>query len=441
MNRILLITSIHHLSFRSTVHLSVRVLLFLSETHIHRLTRQCTTTVDDNIKKEKIINNIIIILIISQHHYIVTMNISMNSEEDQLEQHSSIDRPRRRKLGRAARRRQSKIRAIKQSVQILLCNNNSSSLEEHQKHQQQGESDDVNCLPTDRSHSLPGVITKRRMYNGGQDGMNNDDETMLTSQLGFIPGNAISVVSRVHNIKNLYPRLYNLLTNSHHDTHCTKEQNVNSQLGEFPMVLQLYPLVTRDAYGGGKSDGRKFKSRKRGHSQVVSVENDTNNSQKQEEKHSSDAISTIEPFPTMYWLTHPHLRTLISQLEIEPTQNVKAVEKKLVSSQDQVTTMRNAHESYGRERWMLLTDEDKEETKQRKWVEALGVERGVAGIRNFETVKCLHAHAAHYLAQCSYDESSKSNTGTENIVGRWVLEAVEELILNGGRVIGQCYNE
>lgn len=57
MNRILLITSIHHLSFRSTVHLSVRVLLFLSETHIHRLTRQCTTTVDDN-KKEKNNNNI-----------------------------------------------------------------------------------------------------------------------------------------------------------------------------------------------------------------------------------------------------------------------------------------------------------------------------------------------------------------------------------------------
>merc|ERR1712238_195098 len=62
---------------------------------------------------------------------------------------------------------------------------------------------------------------------------------------------------------------------------------------------------------------------------------------------------------------------------------------------------RAAHLSYGNERWATLTHHDKETIiYPRKWEGAIGPERGVAGIRRYETVKCLHAHAAHYLASC-----------------------------------------
>ena len=62
---------------------------------------------------------------------------------------------------------------------------------------------------------------------------------------------------------------------------------------------------------------------------------------------------------------------------------------------------RKAHISYGNERWALLTKKDKGNvTYTRKWEGPTGPERGVAGIERYETVRCLHAHAAHYLAGC-----------------------------------------
>ncbi len=355
---------------------------------------------------------------------------------------------KRRKLGRAARRRRNKVRAIRQSVKNLLSGNISST--KHQDTNSENVDENISCLPTDRSNSLPGVITRRKQFNhqkddffmNGLNGMNKDDETMLTSQLGFIPGNAISVVARVKNIEMLYPRLFKLLSSYEFDNTiidaASKEQNLNH-----PLVLQLYPLVTRDVYNGGKSDGRKFKSRKRGYSHIDPNDNPCTDEQSDLDEENlnspvNDSLSssslTIEPFPTMYWLTHPHLRTLISQLEIEPKHNVKTVEDKLSSSTDNLIAMSKAHESYGKARWQLLTDEDRIETKNRNWSDALGIKRGVAGIRNFEAVKCLHAHAAHYLAQCEINRMDQidSQDLPENLVGRWVLEAVEELILNDG---------
>ena len=409
-------------------------------------------------------------------------NHNPNEKENSRRRHGSG-----RKLGRASRRRQTKIRAIRQSVQILLTGGKSTGGKEGEEHVNNIEDENINILPTDRSRSLPGVITRRRQLNHGPNrhgeecnsanmsqmqtegnGFYKNDETMLTSQLGFIPGNAISVASRVKDIQHIYPRLYQLLLstpainiNIHAKPAGTPIANTQIEQQDHPMVLQLYPLVTRDVYHGGKSDGRKFKSRKRGYSKAIAQESDetqnddTNNNtgakdDQKEDKHTQNRTTTIEPFPTMYWLTHPYLRALISQLEIEPTHNVKMMEDKLSSQPNHIQTMKDAHESYGNQRWELLTKEDQQDTIDRKWVDALGMKRGVAGIRNFQTVKCLHTHAAHYLAQLSTklmkQKGEQKNDGTEiknddddlnsteNLVGRWVLEAVEELILNGGKI-------
>ncbi len=49
---------------------------------------------------------------------------------------------------------------------------------------------------------------------------------------------------------------------------------------------------------------------------------------------------------------------------------------------------------------------------EKGWSEALGVSKGVAGQKKFSSIKCLHAHYAHWLA-------------TKNdIVGEWVHELV-----------------
>jgi len=223
-------------------------------------------------------------------------------------------------------------------------------------------------------------------------------------------------------------------------------------------VIQLYPLAIRDVCAGGKAGGRKFKARKRGTVQSVNEKGkqvgtvvertikkrlverkDTSNDKWIPRVHETKIVSepldndttttTIEPFPTMYWLTHPHLRTLISQLEISSTHNVRVLEERLVSCEKACQSMKDAHTSYGKNRWRLLTTHDIEDVTRRHWNSALGQERGVAGIRKPETIKCLHAHAVHFLAQHS---SSSTTTGeVRNIVGKWVMEGIEELLNTG----------
>lgn len=367
-------------------------------------------------------------------------------------QTSDVPKPQkpRRRLGRAARRRRNKVREIRQSVQNLLnttkrpAHGDADIRQEHEVHITV-EDESTSCLPTDRNRSLPGVLIKRRQLNSQHsninktnnkkqsddlqlDGFSSKDGEMLTSQLGFIPGNGLSVASRVNDIKDLYPNLFKLLSQQ---PLLSNDNNYLHQSKGYPMVLQLYPLVIRDVHHGGKSGGKKFKSRKRGHTQTLAEENETKDASSVLSQTEAQSKTTMEPFPTMYWLTHPYLRTLISQIEIEPTHNVKAMEQKLLSHPDYLESMHNAHVSYGTQRWNLLTDEERIYAEERKWIDALASGRGVAGIRNFETIKCLHAHAAHYLAQLA---GSKDENININCIGRWTLEAVEELIVKGGEI-------
>ena len=109
--------------------------------------------------------------------------------------------------------------------------------------------------------------------------------------------------------------------------------------------------------------------------------------------------------------------------------------------------MQRAHKSYGNQRWNLLTSIDQSNIIQRGWKNVLDdTNRGVAGIRlkngkGYDCVKCLHAHAAHYLAQVAEWEEEQENEdeaegkgGGEkkkecdrddlNLVGKWTMEAL-----------------
>ena len=398
---------------------------------------------------------------------------------------------KRKKLGRSARRRKAKLRAILHENQIAYPNlsnikNLSDEMTPHLKKTQAGAIHDliqsymnVSGFPSDRSKSLPGVLERRRDHLGitedvshtskkddlsqnedkksceTQHDENNDyfdthDQMILSRQLGFVPGNAICVVAR----ENAYHKIEEPSKNN--DENDLAKKNDNNEKG-CPIVLKLYPLAIRDCYAGGKLDGRKFKSRKRGNvkhdEKVINEEMEvmkqvSEGLPRDNMKSSSDAVNEqtvycgnddkletsqkkhrrrdwqtsnnkgiIEPFPTIFWLTCPKLRVLISRLETGKEYNVKKFENKLKSDPHALQSMREAHLCYGTTRWNLLNQEDREEVIKRGWKSSLGIERGVAGIRQYDSIKCLHTHAAHFLS------------GEEkNVVGKWVMEAVQKLI-------------
>ena len=380
--------------------------------------------------------------------------------------------------GRAARRRKVKARSINEAAQALLAGkglNISSNSDESSDFLGLG-------TPQDRDLSLPGAVSRRREESQkykkehiqgeiGSNGWYPRDEEMLMAQLGFIPGNGISVSGRIQDLKSLYPNLFQLLQSQSIVQNESKKKGFENKSSlmcnlDSPTVLKLYPLAIRDIFVGGKAGGRKFKSRKRGRyeiskdsiqgdgakeedilctnseengNKITKIDNgeqrktDTQGSENNISNHDEGTSSfknivsndkTIEPFPTMFWLTHPALRTLVSQLEIGSSHNVLKMEKALSLSLADSNQMKSAHLAYAKMRKSLLTPSDVEFIEKRKWEESIGIERGVAGIRKYETVKCLHAHTAHYLGTLGIDGGKKD----ANIVGKWTVQAIENLI-------------
>jgi hypothetical protein len=195
---------------------------------------------------------------------------------------------------------------------------------------------------------------------------------------------------------------------------------------------------------------------------------DTTNNDHDTNRSNDDDNAVLEPFPTLYWLTHPLLRILVSQLEVEGWG--RQLEERLRNDVKAQESMQRAHAHYGAYRYQLLSLEDRQLLKQRNWETALCPDtRGVAGIVFAEgeagsgakrgtttsslssricSVKCLHAHAAHYLSAhrrrpstattTTVSDSNSTSQGTEgcdpamdnggddNVVGKWVMELIQE---------------
>jgi uncharacterized protein len=128
----------------------------------------------------------------------------------------------------------------------------------------------------------------------------------------------------------------------------------------------------------------------------------------------SDTNWLVEPFPTIYWLTHPTLHAAIAELERDGYG--VHYEQRLAADTVALDCMRRAHTTYGKKRWLLLSSTDQAYIQRRNWHEsAFSTQRGVAGSTNPNAVKCLHAHTAHYLSGC-----------TDNVIGQWAMEAVND---------------
>ena len=349
------------------------------------------------------------------------------------------EHPRRRILGRAARRRQRKFKEICAMEQQLLLNmaptattttvtpvndtitttNNTtttiatSTTSTTNPHPQ--------VLPTDRDRIWPAVLEQRRTT------WTTADNVTLTGQLGYVPGNAIRVVCRMRDLGTMTPMLLHRPLSSSSSVSLAAASVAAAAEGsnfmvdddQSPVVIQLYPLVYRNPHLGGKSGGKRFKLRKR---QKVTASNGNNNDDAAATKSSDDDPMLIEPFPTIYWLTHPLLRCIVSKLELEGYGI--HLERRLQTDTEAVRQMELAHLAYGQERYSFLTNADRQLIQQLGWDKAFLPTRGVAGISNARAVKCLHAHLAHYLSHRCTLTTTRATT-TTNVVGQWVWEEIQ----------------
>lgn len=106
----------------------------------------------------------------------------------------------------------------------------------------------------------------------------------------------------------------------------------------------------------------------------------------------------LEPFPTLFWLTCPILVEQISQIEEQGW--IKKLEEQIDKDSELYARYAEDHRRYAQERFSLLSPEDRQWLTERGWLASLQ-ERGIAGIADPQSVKCLHAHYAHHLARGS----------------------------------------
>ncbi|AEX86372.1 hypothetical protein Marpi_1996 [Marinitoga piezophila KA3] len=117
-------------------------------------------------------------------------------------------------------------------------------------------------------------------------------------------------------------------------------------------------------------------------------------------------VKDNEPFPTLYWLTCPHLIKAVGKLE--SLGKIKKWEEELKNNEELLNSYLNAHKEEQEERLKILDNSTEE------WIKNALKKVGIGGIRNFETIKCLHLHLASYLG------------GTPNPIGERVWREIEK---------------
>lgn len=205
-----------------------------------------------------------------------------------------------------------------------------------------------------------------------------------------------------------------------------------------PLVLQTYPLA-------GGSPRRQARS-------------SSSNS-----KNSNNNIQT--PFPTLYWLCHPQVNKCVAELERRGC--VAEFQCRLDDHPQLRGAWVEAHRQYAVERWESLTAEDQRRFDLQDNASSDAVrgndgaskileskrhvlrESGIAGSNittdgaadSIPSIKCLHAHYAHYRGSTTIKLTTTKSTGTTisdllrttNPVGAMVHERLQaefpELIL------------
>lgn len=180
-----------------------------------------------------------------------------------------------------------------------------------------------------------------------------------------------------------------------------------------PVVAVLYPLLSNRLGGRydstGNENGMPGWRRKGARSIAQEGGEERMGADEEDVRH----VRTDKPFPTMLWMTCPSLHARVCKLEDRGW--IQKLDRRLQESPEHIAAMDAAHRAYAAARWALLTDEDRAFVVSKDWEEPLR-DTGIAGIRNFGAVKCLHCHLAHHLSFPSHG----------NVIGQWAKELLDE---------------
>lgn len=216
--------------------------------------------------------------------------------------------------------------------------------------------------------------------------LNQNDDTDLVRQLGFIPHHMVEISSRLINFPS-FPRVIQKVILE--DDENIKKRNYyknNENLWMQPTAITLYPLSPK-------------------------------------------------PFPTIYWLTNKLLSSYIAKMEESDEWNIKQMENQLLGDSNSKEKIKKSHEMYGQERVNMISISDLHLINEKNWIKSVGYSGGIGGTSNWKTIKCLHLHVAHYLVWYKRfkEGEAKYFKGNENIVGRWVLEGIETWLEKNGK--------
>jgi hypothetical protein len=119
------------------------------------------------------------------------------------------------------------------------------------------------------------------------------------------------------------------------------------------------------------------------------------------------AIVRGKPFPSLYWLTDPILKKEIDKLEASGI--IKELENTLLPQNPEFKErLVQDHKSYIQSRLNHLEKEEDTAHIKEEYLQALK-DKGIGGLSDYNRVRCLHMHYAHYLAE-------------SNCIGEWMEE-------------------
>ncbi len=113
---------------------------------------------------------------------------------------------------------------------------------------------------------------------------------------------------------------------------------------------------------------------------------------------------TVEPFPTLFWLTCTSVVQQISRLEHGGA--IQWLQQHIQSDATFRSRVHQDHRAYIARRHQALRADDIACVRLEPWWTKFQ-SRGIGGIENWDAVKCLHLHYAHHLALGS-------------TIGRWI---------------------
>jgi len=289
------------------------------------------------------------------------------------------------------------------------------------------------------------------------------EEMALLEQLGYVPPNLSCVSARSNESTTCLPTLTAISQELPNDS--TNAIDTSSTVIGRPIAIRSYPLLMQLKHNNVPNQQIDEESDEISQTSIHSIEN---------HRHYLDSNSIITtPFPTLYWLTCPHVSKAISELERRGY--VREFQSRLESDDSLARRWLNCHAEYAKERWNVLSPlhrnwlslmpgdgegsdgdngisnaERRKIESMREMLQYSGVagtdHRGLKQPREqrhsndgfgqnvlfVPSVKCLHSHYAHYRSQTSkifanncHEEKDDAilhaceETMTLNVVGEW----------------------